>query len=257
MEAFKLNNSLSNIMAYINLIIDSHVAIVSIVAAYRTHLHDAAHRGDADKVKELIINGANVNARDEFKNTPLHFAVGKDHETIVRLLLENGAEVNSANEDFWTPLHLAATENRPRIAEILLLNDAQINSADDKGRTPLDLAQYQHSQEVINILLQHGGFATNTMPPNPCFIASAAYGSPLAPEVQFLRDVRDERLRSTKYGNKFVNAYEWAYYQFSPQVAEFMQKDERIKNIIRYTVVTPLVYCLKFIVKWVYFLERI
>lgn len=223
----------------------------------RTSLHDAAHRGDADMVRELIISGANVNAIDEFKNTPLHFAVGKGHETIVQLLLENGAEVNSANEDFWTPLHLAATENRPRIAEILLLNGAQINSADDKGRTPLDLAQYQRSQEVINILLQHGGVATNTMPPNPCFIATAAYDSPLAPEVQFLRDIRDERLKSTKCGSKFVNAYELIYYQFSPQVADIMQKDKRIKNIIRYFVVTPIVYSLKFIVKGIYLLKKI
>lgn len=77
-----------------------------------------------------------------------------------------------------------------------------------------------------------------------CFIATAAYGSPIAPQVNFLRDIRDKRLRNSRAGMLFIDAYEWIYYKFSPQVAEVMYKNSFFKNFMKWLIVNPIVWIL-------------
>ncbi|UCE36941.1 MAG: peptidase C1 [Thermoplasmata archaeon] len=80
-------------------------------------------------------------------------------------------------------------------------------------------------------------------PPQPeCLIATAAYGSVLSPEVQFLRDVRDNIVRKTEKGNKFMDDAEYVYYKFSPQVVYHMKRSKNFKKFVRWTVVAPFVY---------------
>jgi hypothetical protein len=88
-------------------------------------------------------------------------------------------------------------------------------------------------------------------PPSPspaksgCFIATAAYGSALAPEVQFLRELRDNVLRRTGWGSRFFEEYWRRYYEFSPGVAAQMDQDPEFRRIIRWSVVTPMINYLK------------
>jgi hypothetical protein len=77
-----------------------------------------------------------------------------------------------------------------------------------------------------------------------CFIATAAYGSPYAEEVQFLRNFRDQKLKSSPGGKTFVDLYENIYYRFSPQVAQKMQQNKTVKNVLRWVIVSPIVYFL-------------
>jgi len=62
---------------------------------------------------------------------------------------------------------------------------------------------------------------------SPCFIATAAYGSPLHPYVRILRDFRDKFLMSNKLGREFVELY----YKYSPFVANFIAKHKALKVI--------------------------
>lgn len=77
-----------------------------------------------------------------------------------------------------------------------------------------------------------------------CLIATAAYGSPISPQVNFLRSIRDEVLKKTHFGALFVEAYEWIYYKFSPQVAEIMTQKPAFKKLMRWVVVNPIVHVL-------------
>ncbi len=77
-----------------------------------------------------------------------------------------------------------------------------------------------------------------------CFIASAAYESPLAPQVRFLRQIREVRLRKMRIGALFIEAYEWVYYKFSPSVARAMLHNRRFRNFIKILIVSPIVYFL-------------
>ncbi|MFW9874509.1 MAG: CFI-box-CTERM domain-containing protein [Candidatus Thorarchaeota archaeon] len=105
---------------------------------------------------------------------------------------------------------------------------------------------------------------TRTPPDGPkcpckgCFIATAAYGSPAAPQVAFLRNIRDKGLRKIRMGDLFVDAYEWIYYKFSPGVAAIMDKNPHFKNFMRKVIVNPIVYTLMGIFKPLYWMrERI
>ncbi len=69
-----------------------------------------------------------------------------------------------------------------------------------------------------------------------CFIATAAYGSPLTAEVETLRRFRDERLLTNLPGQLFTDLY----YTFSPPVAELVARSERLRAFVR-SLLRPLV----------------
>src|SRR5215218_2459286 len=54
-----------------------------------------------------------------------------------------------------------------------------------------------------------------------CLIATAAFGSELTPQVQYLRYFRDHYIMSTASGSAFMNTFNSIYYSFSPQVADY------------------------------------
>jgi DNA-directed RNA polymerase subunit RPC12/RpoP len=83
----------------------------------------------------------------------------------------------------------------------------------------------------------------------PCFIATAAYGSHLSPQVTFLRYVRDIRLKQSRLGILFVYGFEWVYYKFSPDVAKVMYRYPFFKQLMKWLLVTPIVYFLMSIFK--------
>lgn len=67
----------------------------------------------------------------------------------------------------------------------------------------------------------------------PCVIASAAYGSELAPEVQFLRAFRDKSASSTLAGSNFMRVFNRFYYSFSPEMASITKDSQLLSHIIR------------------------
>jgi endonuclease YncB( thermonuclease family) len=62
-----------------------------------------------------------------------------------------------------------------------------------------------------------------------CFIATAAYGSPVDPYVKILRKFRDKYLLTNKIGRKFVRIY----YSYSPVIAGYISKHDSLKVITR------------------------
>lgn len=74
-----------------------------------------------------------------------------------------------------------------------------------------------------------------------CFIATAAYGSYLDPNVHVLREFRDNYLLTNAPGRAFVD---W-YYEYSPPVAEFISQHEIIRFAVRF-MLTPVVYGVKY-----------
>lgn len=72
-----------------------------------------------------------------------------------------------------------------------------------------------------------------------CLIATAAFGSELTPQVQFLRDFRDNRILSTASGASFMTAFNSWYYSFSPQVADFERQQPWMQQTVK-TAIYPL-----------------
>jgi len=72
-----------------------------------------------------------------------------------------------------------------------------------------------------------------------CLIATAAFGSELAPQVQFLREIRDNVVLNTKSGMEFMTAFNQFYYSFSPTIADFERENVIFKETVK-MVLTPL-----------------
>jgi acyl-coenzyme A thioesterase PaaI-like protein len=111
-----------------------------------THLHAAARTGRADAVAKLVHNGANVNVRNAYGESPLYLAALFRHTAIVTCLLEQGADMAIANtEDGNTPLHVAALWGQLAAVEQLCrfggFGSAAITARNKGNKTPLDLAK--------------------------------------------------------------------------------------------------------------------
>jgi len=76
-------------------------------------------------------------------------------------------------------------------------------------------------------------------PKSGCLIATAAFGSELAPQVQFLREYRDNTIMTTVAGSSFLNAFNTVYYSFSPTVADAERTHPLLQETVR-TGIYPL-----------------
>ena len=117
-------------------------------------LRDAAMKGNIESIKQHLVVGANVSAKDVNDWTPLYYATNNE---IAELLITRGAEVNAIDKRGWSPLHAAAMGGEETI-EFLIANGANVNakieSGSYKGMTPLDLAS---KTEIADLIRKHGG----------------------------------------------------------------------------------------------------
>ena len=72
-----------------------------------------------------------------------------------------------------------------------------------------------------------------------CLIATAAYGSEMAPQVQFLREIRDNNELQTQSGTSFMTAFNTFYYIFSPTIADYERENPVFKEAVKIGL-TPL-----------------
>jgi hypothetical protein len=82
-----------------------------------------------------------------------------------------------------------------------------------------------------------GGFLL----PGYCFIATAAYGTETANQLNILRDFRDQVLLKSALGSRFVEVY----YKVSPPLAAFIAKNDFLRAVVRDVLVDPVVHLLQ------------
>ena len=99
---------------------------------------------------------------------------------------------------------------------------------DGKGKRTLDITTSDYFQ-IMSDKPNGGG----------CLIATAAFGSELAPHVQLLREIRDNTLLQTQSGLAFMNEFNQFYYSFSPAVADYERENPVFKEAVK-TTLTPL-----------------
>jgi len=66
-----------------------------------------------------------------------------------------------------------------------------------------------------------------------CLIATAAYGSEMSPQVQLLREIRDNQLMNTESGSAFMSTFNNVYYSFSPVIADMERENPMFKEVVK------------------------
>jgi len=162
---------------------DSEPVAVSNEGKATQSLCEAAYNGDVERVKQLIEEGADVNARGIKGKTPLLRAASVGHLDVVKVLLENGADVDVGGgkytplfhpiwddnidiemvrtliasgadvnahpkEENTTPLFYAVYYGRPHVARILIEARADVNARTEDGLTPLHVALRRANAEM-------------------------------------------------------------------------------------------------------------
>ena len=72
-----------------------------------------------------------------------------------------------------------------------------------------------------------------------CLIATAAFGSEMAPQVQFLREIRDNTVLQTQSGTTFMTGFNQFYYSFSPAIADYERENPAFKETVKIAI-TPM-----------------
>jgi len=91
--------------------------------------------------------------------------------------------------------------------------------------------EVEESKVVTNLESEENG--------GGCLIATAAYGSELSPQVQLLREIRDNQLLNTEAGTSFMNTFNDVYYSFSPTIADMERESPMFKEIVKISL-TPM-----------------
>jgi len=119
-------------------------------------------------------------------------------------------------------------------------SDSDVNTASTNGYSGYMWAKITATTTPSLADLQGtpwGGYGHPTEIDGPCFIATAAYGTDTAKEIDILREFRDAVLLPNSLGAKFVSLY----YKTSPPIADFISQHEVIRTTVRVGFVDPIV----------------
>ena len=100
---------------------------------------------------------------------------------------------------------------------------------DGNGEYTLDITATNYLEKVELEKSNGGG----------CLIATATFGSELAPQVQQLRELRDNTVLQTESGTSFMTEFNHFYYSFSPAIADYERENAVFKEAVKLTL-TPL-----------------
>lgn len=118
-----------------------------------------ASQGNVEAVCNFLRNGGDPNAIDEGIRLAC-VAAGSGSEPLVAALLAAGADPNAPDYARQTPLHAAARAGSVDVCKVLLTAGASVNAADARGSTPLDCAMQTLKKEsrftLMELLLGHG-----------------------------------------------------------------------------------------------------
>jgi len=119
-------------------------------------LHDAAKRGDLQRVQEFLKDGKDVNSKDFKGVTPLGYAVGHDQLSVVKVLIDAKASLDEVDSAGNSAVHFAAGYGRVKVLEHLLARKANASKVNQAGLTPLGAAQQNNQAQASAILQRHG-----------------------------------------------------------------------------------------------------
>ena len=124
----------------------------------------------------------------------------------------------------------------------ILLDDKEISHEINKTNrsSVITIEFYGKGEHVIDITAgKYLGVELEKSNGGGCLIATATFGSELAPQVQYLRELRDNTILQTESGTSFMTGFNHFYYSFSPAVADYERENPTFKEAVK-LMLTPL-----------------
>jgi hypothetical protein len=135
----------------------SDLAAVSASSQYSCPLHAAVSQGHAQVVKTLLASGADINQQmGELEGSALQLASYKRDADIVRVLLENNADVEAQDGHYGTALQAAAFGGSIEVVRLLLQKKADVNARGGHYGTALQAAVVSGQLDIVKLLIQYG-----------------------------------------------------------------------------------------------------
>ena len=177
---------------------------------------------DAGRKAHLVISTQNVPTATEtvqFRIAQIHFSN-----------LDNSYSIIHINLDDWFRYEINSFDTMVKTFEIMIDGKMQLI---DFGYHPVFGQVIDDSREKPE---------PEQLPParvGGCLIATATFGSEMAPQVQFLREIRDNTVLQTESGSAFMTGFNQFYYSFSPTIADYERENPAFKEAVKITL-TPL-----------------
>jgi uncharacterized protein len=122
-----------------------------------TALHWAAQRNNAQLVDLLLAAGANARASTRYRITPLYLAAVNGNAVMMERLLNAGADANGTAQEGQTMLMTAALSGRPEAVRLLLTRGATIDTKEPyRGQTALMWAAAEGNAAAVDVLVEAG-----------------------------------------------------------------------------------------------------
>ena len=161
----------------------------------------------------------------------------RQYESIIRQIIGDQIDLRISNGgNYWVTAQEELIENLPGDEIICSPQTVSVNGT--------CVADYETicgpGATVVDEKCVGSELPPREKPSEDCLIATASYGSEMAPQVQMLREVRDNVLLSTYSGALFMNGFNSAYYSFSPQVAQLENENPVFRETVK-TFITPMI----------------
>ena len=134
-------------------------------------------------------------------------------------------------QEYYTRVHTTT------ISEIVLHSQEKLDQMKNKLQIKTDLIAKQSGPKCGEGTIEKDGICVAKT--SGCLIATATYGTELAPQVQMLREIRDNVLFDTNSGTVFMMEFNEFYYTFSPTVADWERQNPLFKEAVKATI-TPM-----------------
>ena len=181
---------------------------------------------DADYTRYRVTGDAPASTEITFKTTkpdglPGNYPGSIDTSKPAYIVDNKIDPTNNLVYGLWT-LEVCIPEYDVCVQESFTINEPVILSDDEA--TQAEVVSNEQSTE------ESGG----------CLIATATYGSELAPQVQQLRELRDNQLLQTESGTAFMGTFNDIYYSFSPVIADYERENPYFKEAVKLAI-TPMI----------------
>ncbi|KAG2456655.1 ANR42 protein, partial [Polypterus senegalus] len=177
-----------------------------------TPLHWAALSGS---LEALLVNGANLSAKDDRGCTPAHIASAHGHSYTLQTILRSGVDANTPDKNNWKPVHYAAFHGRLGCLQFLLKWGASVDDVENNGNTPAHLAAMEGHLHCFKFLVSQGAYITYTLGARndqgetPKDLAQRFYKSSITQYIEAVEYERDHPQEQETAGQGHLNCLQW------------------------------------------------